>query len=64
MNNHYGGFSIVTVCVCVCVYVCMSWRAGAMNELLNHTIDQFFLSDTSKDLGQLNGLFRGSGCIP
>lgn len=28
----------------------------AINELLNHTIDQFFFSDTHQDWGQLNGL--------
>lgn len=48
----------IIICVFVCVFV--SWRAKAVNELLNHTIDQPFLPDTRWDRGQLNGLFGDS----
>lgn len=63
LNNPYR-FSILNLCVSIFILMCVCVpESRVMNELLNHTIDLFFLSDTGEDLGQLNRLFGGSCCI-
>lgn len=65
MNDSLRGGQYITF-VCLYLYVCVcvsSGRAQAVNELLNHTIDQPFLPDTRWDRGQLNGLFGDSHYI-